>query len=81
VFATNRHLCSEYDKTSGLRTGPHKLKEYFPSHADLTCRYTKDMGIDLGKPKSALLFTVDSPAYPKSRYYQVTTNSKWYSMK
>ena len=70
VFATNGHLYGEYDKTSGLQTGPHKLKEHFPSHADLTCRYAKDTGIDLGKPESALLFMADSPAYPKTRYYQ-----------
>jgi type I restriction enzyme R subunit len=53
-----------------LQTGPHKLKDHFLSHADLTCRYAKDTGIDLGKPESALLFMADSPAYPKARYYQ-----------
>ncbi|WP_340124001.1 DEAD/DEAH box helicase family protein [Methylobacter svalbardensis] len=70
VFATNGHLYGEYDKTSGLQTGPHSLKEHFPSHDDLTVRYAKDTGIDLTKPESALLFMADSPAYPKSRYYQ-----------
>ncbi|MDI1291162.1 MAG: DEAD/DEAH box helicase family protein [Methylobacter sp.] len=70
VFATNGHLYGEYDKTSGLQAGPHSLKEHFPSHDDLTVRYAKDTGIDLTKPESALLFMADSPAYPKSRYYQ-----------
>jgi len=70
VFATNGRLYGEYDKTSGLQTGPHSLRENFPSHGDLTQRYAKDIGIDLAKPESALLFMVDSPAYPKARYYQ-----------
>jgi type I restriction enzyme R subunit len=70
VFATNGCLYGEYDKTSGLQTGPHSLKERFPSHDDLTVRYAKDTGIDLTNPESALLFMADSPAYPKSRYYQ-----------
>ncbi len=70
VFATNGHLYGEYDKTSGLQSGPHKLKDHFPSHDDLTRRYVIDTGIDLGKPESALLFMADSPAYPKTRYYQ-----------
>lgn len=70
VFATNGHLYGEFDKTSGLQTGPHSLKNHFPSHDDLTRRYAKDTGIDLGKPESALLFMADSPAYPKARYYQ-----------
>jgi len=70
VFATNGHLYGEYDKTSGLQSGPHSLKDHFPSHHDLTDRYACDTGIDLSKPESALLFMADSPAYPKTRYYQ-----------
>lgn len=70
VFATNGHLYGEFDKTSGLQAGPHSFKDHFPCHNDLTCRYAVDTGIDLGKPESALLFMADSPAYPKSRYYQ-----------
>ncbi len=70
VFATNGHLYGEYDKTSGLQSGPHSLKDHFPSHQDLTGRYACDTGIDPSKPESALLFTADSPAYPKARYYQ-----------
>jgi len=70
VFATNGHLYGEYDKTSGLQSGPHSLKDHFPSHHDLTGRYACDTGIDLSKPESALLFMADSPAYPKTRYYQ-----------
>jgi len=70
VFATNGHLYGEYDKTSGLQSGPHSLKDHFPSHYDLTNRYACDTGIDLSKPESALLFMADSPAYPKTRYYQ-----------
>lgn len=70
VFATNGHLYGEYEKTSGLHSGPHSLKDHFPSHDALTSRYAKDTGIDLSKPESALLFMADSPAYPKARYYQ-----------
>lgn len=70
VFASNGHLYGEYDKTSGLQTGPHSLKDHFPSHNDLTNRYAKDTGIDLAKPESALMFMADSTAYPKARYYQ-----------
>lgn len=35
VFATNGHLYGEFDKTSGLQTGPHSLKDHFPSGCDL----------------------------------------------
>lgn len=70
VFATNGHLYGEYDKTSGLQSGPHSLKDHFPNHHDLTGRYACDTGIDLSKPEAALLFMADSPAYPKTRYYQ-----------
>lgn len=70
VFATNGHLYGEYDKTSGLQHGPHPFKDDFPSHTQLTQRYFNDTGIDLNQPQAALLFTTDSKAYPKSRYYQ-----------
>ncbi|WNV06035.1 DEAD/DEAH box helicase family protein [Candidatus Methylospira mobilis] len=70
VFATNGHLYGEYDKTSGLQSGPHPFKEHFPSHAGLTRRYADDTGIALDRPDAALLFAADSAAYPKKRYYQ-----------
>ncbi|QSB02489.1 DEAD/DEAH box helicase family protein [Methylomonas sp. EFPC1] len=70
VFATNGHRYGEFDKTTGLQTGPHVFKEHFPTHTALTQRYLNDTGIDLHKPEAALLFTADSKAYPKSRYYQ-----------
>jgi type I restriction enzyme R subunit len=70
VFATNGHLFGEFDKTTGLQHGPHPFKEHFLTHAGLTQRYFKDTGIDLNQPEAALLFTADSKAYPKSRYYQ-----------
>ncbi len=70
VFATNGHLYGEYDKTTRLQTPPRSFKEYFPSHTELTARYAKDTGIDLNKPEANLLFMADSPAFPKSRYYQ-----------
>lgn len=69
VFATNGHRYGEYDKISGLQGGPFPFPD-FPRHEDLTNRYAKDTGINLTRPESAMLFMVDSPAYPQSRYYQ-----------
>lgn len=69
VFATNGHQYGEYDKPSGIQTGPHPLED-FPPHSDLCARYAKDKGIDLSSPEAALLFQADSPAWSRSRYYQ-----------
>ncbi len=69
VFASNGHLYGDYDKPSGIQTGPHPLQD-FPPHADLCARYAKDKGIDLASPDAALLFQADSPAWSQSRYYQ-----------
>lgn len=69
VFASNGHLYGEYDKPSGIQTGPHPL-ESFPPHPDLCARYAKDKGIDLASADAALLFQADSPAWSASRYYQ-----------
>ena len=69
VFASNGHLYGDFDKPSGLQTGPHPL-DGFPPHADLCLRYAKDKGIDLTSPDAALLFQQDSPAWAQTRYYQ-----------
>ena len=69
VFASNGHLYGEYDKPSGIQTGPHPLID-FPPHPDLCTRYAKDKGIDLSSPDAALLFQADSPAWSATRYYQ-----------
>nr|WP_301297853.1 DEAD/DEAH box helicase family protein [Herbaspirillum rubrisubalbicans] len=69
VFATNGHLYGDYDKPSGIQTGPHPLED-FPPHPDLCTRYARDKGIDLGSPEAALLFQADSPAWSATRYYQ-----------
>jgi len=69
VFATNGHRYGEYDKFSGMHDGPFPFPD-FPKHEDLTTRYAGDTGIDISKPDAAMLFMVDSPAYPQSRYYQ-----------
>jgi len=69
VFASNGHLYGDYDKPSGIQTGPHPL-ENFPPHPDLCARYARDKGIDLASPDAALLFQADSPAWSQSRYYQ-----------
>lgn len=69
VFASNGHLYGDYDKPSGVQTGPHPLAD-FPPHAELRARYARDKGIDLGQPEAAVLFQADSPAWNRSRYYQ-----------
>lgn len=69
VFSSNGHLYGEYDKPSGIQTGPHSLTD-FPPHPDLCRRYAMDKGIDLTSPDAALLFQADSPAWSASRYYQ-----------
>ena len=69
VFASNGHLYGDYDKPSGLQTGPFPLAD-FPPHPNLCARYAKDKGINLGSPDAALLFQADSPAWSQSRYYQ-----------
>ncbi|USX20590.1 DEAD/DEAH box helicase family protein [Oxalobacteraceae bacterium OTU3REALA1] len=69
VFASNGHLYGDYDKPSGIQTGPHPLENFLP-HLDLCARYAKDKGIDLTSPDAALLFQADSPAWSASRYYQ-----------
>ncbi|WP_153110447.1 DEAD/DEAH box helicase family protein [Propionivibrio limicola] len=69
VFASNGHLYGDYDKPSGIQTGPHPLED-FPPHPDLCVRYATDKGIDLASPDAALLFQPDSPAWSASRYYQ-----------
>jgi len=69
VFASNGHLYGDYDKPSGIQTGPYPLQD-FPPHAELCERYARDKGIDLAAPQAALLFQADSPAWSHSRYYQ-----------
>ena len=69
VFASNGHLYGDFDRPSGIQTGPHPLED-FPTHADLCVRYARDKGIDLGTPAAALLFQADSPAWSETRYYQ-----------
>lgn len=69
AFASNGHLYGEYDKPSGIQTGPHPLTN-FPSHPELCVRYAMDKGINLRSPDASLLFQADSPAWAVSRYYQ-----------
>ncbi|KFB75699.1 MAG: DEAD/DEAH box helicase family protein [Candidatus Accumulibacter phosphatis] len=69
VFASNGHLYGDFDKPSGIQTGPHPLED-FPSHPDLCARYAKDKGVDLASIDAALLFQADSPAWSATRYYQ-----------
>lgn len=69
VFASNGHLYGDYDKPSGIQTGPHPLED-FPPHLDLCARYAKDKGINFASPEAAMLFQADSPAWSQTRYYQ-----------
>jgi type I restriction enzyme R subunit len=69
IFSTNGHRYGEFDKGTGMPGGPFPFAD-FPTHADLTARYARDLGIDLANPAAALLFMTDSPAFSQGRYYQ-----------
>lgn len=72
VFATNGHRYGEFDRFTQRQSGPFPLAD-FPSQAELTARYARDLGIDLSRPEAAVLFQADSPAWSRSRYYQDAT--------
>lgn len=69
VFASNGHLYGEYDHFTKMQAGTFPLKDFI-THEDLTARYAKDSGIDLGTPEAQILFMPDSPPWNKYRYYQ-----------
>jgi len=69
VFATNGHRYGEFDKLHQMPAGPFPFAD-FPTHDDLTARYTKDIGVDITAPEAAMLFMVDAAAFNKPRYYQ-----------
>ncbi|MCC5931054.1 MAG: DEAD/DEAH box helicase family protein [Cyclobacteriaceae bacterium] len=69
VFASNGHLYGEYDHFTKMQAGTFPLKDFI-THEDLTTRYAKDTGIDLGTPEAQILFMPDSPPWNKYRYYQ-----------
>lgn len=69
VFAANGHRYGEFDRFTQRQSGPFPLAD-FPSQAELTARYARDLGIDLSRPEAAVLFQADSPAWSRSRYYQ-----------
>lgn len=69
IFATNGYRYGEFDKPKQLPAGPFPLAD-FPTHAELSTRYGRDIGVDLSAPDAAMLFMADSAAYSKPRYYQ-----------
>jgi type I restriction enzyme R subunit len=69
VFASNGHLYGEYDHFTKMQAGTFPLQDFI-SHDDLTARYAKDTGIDLGAPEAQILFMPDSPPWNRYRYYQ-----------
>ncbi len=69
VFATNGHRYGEFDKHAQMPAGPFPFSD-FPSHVDLTARYSRDIGVDVTAPDASLLYMADSAAYAKPRYYQ-----------
>jgi type I restriction enzyme, R subunit len=69
VFASNGHLYGEYDHFTKMQAGTFPLQNFI-SHDDLTARYAKDTGIDLGTPEAQILFMPDSPPWNRYRYYQ-----------
>lgn len=69
VFASNGHLYGEYDHFTKMQAGTFPLADFI-SHDDLTARYAKDTGINLGTPEAQILFMPDSPPWNRYRYYQ-----------
>ena len=69
VFATNGHRYGEFDLSTKLQAGAFPFVD-FPTHADLSGRFARDTGINLGAPEANMLFQADSPAWSDSRYYQ-----------
>lgn len=69
VFASNGHLYGEYDHFTKMQAGTFPLKDFI-THEDLTARYAKDTGIDLGASEAQILFMPDSPPWSRYRYYQ-----------
>lgn len=69
VFASNGHLYGEYDHYTQMQAGTFPLADFI-THQDLTDRYAKDSGIDLGSPEAKMLFMPDSPPWNRYRYYQ-----------
>lgn len=69
VFSTNGHRYGEFNFFTNLQNGPFPFSD-FPSHTELTTRYSQDTGIDVSNPEASILFMVDSPAWSQSRYYQ-----------
>lgn len=69
VFASNGHLYGEYDHFTKMQSGTFPLADFI-THADLTARYAKDSGINLGTAEAKMLFMPDSPPWNKYRYYQ-----------
>lgn len=69
VFASNGHRYGEYDHFTSMQAGPFPLADFI-THDELTARYAKDTGIDLGTPEAQMLFMPDSPPWSKYRYYQ-----------
>lgn len=57
IFSTNGHRYAEFDKGSGMPSGPYPFPD-FPTHPELTARYARDLGIDLTSPAATLLFKI-----------------------
>src|SRR5439155_26222622 len=68
VFATNGHLCVEFDRTTGQTTAPRSLAD-FPMPATLRARYEQAVGFNLTNPAARPLLTRYTGAEARRRYY------------
>lgn len=69
VFSSNGHQYVEFDRATGLTTGPHPLAS-FPTPADLRARYERHVGFALSDPAARPLLTRYPGGEATRRYYQ-----------
>lgn len=69
AFSSNGHLFVEYDRLTGITSGPHPLQD-FPSPDDLRVRYEQHMGFRLSDAAAKPLLTRYVGGEATRRYYQ-----------
>jgi len=69
VFSANGHLFVEFDRTSGITSGPRGLSD-FPTPADLRGRYESSVGFSLEDQAARPLLARYAGGEATRRYYQ-----------